>query len=249
MNNKLNLEEIKLLLPDYITGSLSESENKKVEGAIAASSSLKEIYQQMREALDFARSIQADEPSPQYWVNLLPRIHERLEAKEKNNPASYIWKILVPVAAVVLIFIIYRISYNPETEISKNEVIKNYNEKLVTKDTTEKKIEKTPTPVRNEENLAEDKQATEKRHYIKRKYKEKDEDNLANKNNENKENRDNIRKEFIDNDLESVADVDDYAIFGAGVPGSIDDETDNELDKLNDNEQNDLLETLSNSNL
>lgn len=250
MNNKIHIEEIELLLPDYITGLLNEEDKQKVEDALASSSSLKALYTEMKDALDFADSVQAQEPSPQYWNNLLPRIHQKIEEKERRKSFSYAWKILLPAAAVILIFIIFRISFTPKIEITEKQINKTDNQKVETKDTAEKKINKIQTPVQEKKNIANE-NTIEKPHYLKRSIKNKIEVNTAdNYIKVDTEKKENLKKVFPENDdYASVAEVEDYSIFGAGVPGAIDDETAEELDKLSGNEQNDLLETLSKSNL
>ena len=262
MAKKPDIEKIKLLLPDYVTGSLSSDEAEMVKNAISASDEVKNLYIDMKNALEFAGSVKYEEPAPQYWNNLLPRIHERIdERKQKSlakNPLSYIWKVLVPVAAVILIFIVYRISFTPETEISEKEQEKFKNENIEKKDTAkqkipvEKNIEKPVTPETKTENIAN--KNNEKPRSIRQHRKERIQkrEDLANKTNDFEKtlSKEDIRKENITNkDLASIADVDALSIFGAGTPGTFDEETENELDKLDENEQDNLLKELSNSNL
>src|SRR5437667_1764759 len=105
----------------------------------------------MKAALDFAGSIKFQEPSQQYWNNLLPRIHQRIESekdrKAARNPLSILWKILVPVAAVIIIFIIYQLATSPENQIVKNntyieEKKEIQNNNTDTRQNTNKQIEK-----------------------------------------------------------------------------------------------------------
>src|SRR5205807_5724471 len=124
INNKTYIEEIKYLVPDYITGKLDANEKLIVENAIRESEEVKSFYIEMKAALDFAASVKFDEPSQQYWNNLLPRIHQRMESekdrKAARNPLSILWKIFVPVAAIIIIFIIYQLATSPEKQIVKN---------------------------------------------------------------------------------------------------------------------------------
>lgn len=251
MNNNINIEEIKLLLPDYITGSLGEEEKQKVEAALGSEPSLKELYTVMKDALDFAGIVQAEEPSPQYWNNLLPRIHQKIDEKESRKSFSHAWKILLPAAAVILIFIIFRISFTPKIEITEKQIDKIDTQRVETKDTVKQKIKNIQTPVQDKKNIANENKTVEKPRFIKRNIRNHDEDNTADNYRKDENDKiENLKKEIPENyDYASVAEIDDYSIFGAGAPGAIDDETAEELDKLSGNEQDDLLETLSKSNL
>lgn len=260
MTNKFDIEKIKLLLPDYVTGSLSEDEAQMVKNAIDASEEVKILYLDMKNALDFAGAVKYKEPAPQYWNNLLPRIHEKIDEREQKsaakNPLSYIWKVLVPVAAVILIFIVYRISFTPKTEISENEQKNINNEKVEKIDTAEHKtpvekfIEKPVTPKTNEENIANKKNEKSRNVRHHRTEKIQKNENLANETNdfEKPVSREDIGK-ITRKELASIADVDELSIFGAGTPGTLDEDTEKELDKLNKDQQDNLLKELSNSNL
>jgi len=262
MVNKSNIEKIKLLLPDYVTGSLSAEEAEIVKIAINTSEEVKNLYLDMKNALEFAGSVKYEEPAPQYWNNLLPRIHEKIEEREQKslakNPLSYIWKVLVPVAAVILFFVIYRISFTPETEITEKEQKSTINEKVEKKDTIEQKtpaeknIEMQVTPELNKENIANknNEKPRDIRHHRKERIQKRE--NLTIKGNDfdNALNNEDIRKENITGkDLAALAEAEELSIFGTGTQGTFDEETENELDKLNENEQDNLLQELSNSNL
>jgi len=253
MKNILDIQKIKLLLPDYITGSLSEEEALMVKNAIGASEEVKNLYLDMKNALEFAGSVRYEEPAPQFWNNLLPRIHEKIDEREQKrldkNPLSYIWKILVPVAAVILIFVIYKISFTPNTEISEKEQ-KNINNEKVEKKDTVTNIEKPVRPEPNDENIANENNEKPRnvRHYKTEKMQKREV--LANKTNdfEKPVSKEDIGK-INNKDLASIAEMEELSIFGAGSPGTLDEDTENELNKLGKKEQDKLLEELPNSNL
>lgn len=249
MKNKFNIEEIKLLIPDYISGSLKEEENSLVKNAIDSSDELKELYLDMKNAFEFADTMKYEEPSPQYWNNLLPKIHEKIEAREQQslakNPVSYIWKILVPVAAVILIFIIYKVSFTPETEITQNQDKQIKEEKAVIKDSVKEEI----SPLQTKDEI---KPGISKNNAVHKLSRAKDTDfAIGQKDNvEEPVIQDEVKIETTDesDDFASLA-VEELAIFGAGAQGPIDDELNIELEKLSSSDQDNFLEELSNSNL
>ena len=260
MSIKPDIEKIKLLLPDYVTGTLSEEEAHTVKNAIDSSDEVKNLYLDMKNALEFAGSVKYEEPAPQYWNNLLPKIHEKIDERGQKrlakNPLSYVWKVLVPVAAVILIFIIYKISFTPNTEISEKKQQNINNEKVEKKDTAgqktsfQKNIEKPVTPESSDENIANEN--VEKPQKVKHHKSEKIQkrEDLANKTNdlEKPVSREDFGK-ISNKDLVSIAEVEEMSVFGAGTPATLDEDTENELEKLDKNDQDNLLQELSNSNL
>ena len=53
MENKINIDEIKYLIPDYVTGHLNNAEKLKVEDALSKSNELRDFYNEMKSVLSF----------------------------------------------------------------------------------------------------------------------------------------------------------------------------------------------------
>jgi hypothetical protein len=262
-NNKLNIEEIKYLIPDYITGLIDSNNKLIVENALNQSPELKEFYNELKGTFDFVGNVKFQEPSQMYWNNLLPRIHQRIEEiaekKTVRNPLAFLWKILVPVAAVVLIFIIYQVAFTPEKQLAKfgNSV------------TTEKKIIKDIVPEKKQEDnlnntIAEDnnnesddidnsdnndnapKQKRQPREdYYTPNASEETAENMNNANNDT-EIKENI---FVEKEEIAAVEIEETAITNSTQGTGFDEEIEGQLKKLDDTEQNNLLEQLSNTNL
>ncbi len=252
MNKKLNIEEIKELLPDYITGSLSWEEAALVQDTIKTNTEIAELYADMKGALEFVGSVKFEEPVPQYWNNLLPRIHERIEAKEDKklfkNPIPLLWKILVPVAAIILIAIIYKLSVSPENQITQDKTKNTQQEKIEVPD-NKTQNEKKQVDVSKIEDKAKDNlnksTPVKKSRVLKNedKIQINDEHNLAQKENNIEEQELNLLKEFRAeefNDLSDISEVD---------ANTQDEELENEIEKLSSADKSALLDEISNSNL
>ena len=168
MAKKLNIEDIKLLIPDYITGSLSGEEFASVDNAIKNNPEIASLYSDMKSALEFVENVKFEEPVPQYWNNLLPKIHEKIEARNEKklfkNPIPLIWKILVPVAAIILIAVIYRIATTPENQITKENIPNIQNEKPMEQQNPLAEQQKPIDTVTNAENKNNDEQTEKKQH-------------------------------------------------------------------------------------
>jgi hypothetical protein len=248
--NKLHIEEIKFFVPDYITGSLNENEMLLVKEAIDKYPEVSQFYNEMKSIFEFAEKVELEEPSPQYFNNLLPRIHQKIEVREEKkaakSTAALIWKILVPVAAIIILFLVYMIAFNPgenvneknKTIVKTNSVKKDIEPKQKTTDVIEKK---------NEESVV-DNTDTNKKH--KRTVISK------------MSVKENIKPEDVkDKTVEKLqilpAESDDFAevmndepvILGAGERGTLEGDIENAIDELNQNEKDVLLAKLEKSNL
>ena len=265
-NNNINIEAIKYLVPDYITGLLDSKDKQIVENAINDSDEIKAFYNEMKMTFDFAGNVKFKEPSQQYWNNLLPRIHQRIEEKQEKkaarNPFSLLWKILVPVAAIVLIFIIYSIATSPEKQIvKKNTYIEEKREVKDNSDSQKTQIQTKPEgkkdDVASQDNSGNDDNNSVPPVNSQKITRHTDKTEYENTNNgqntaEYDNNTNNLIKEtFEAEDKEELAsaDIDESSVTIAGQNAGFDEEIEKDLNKLDDNEQKNLLEQLSSSNL
>lgn len=248
--NKLNIEDIKILIPDYITGSLNENEKHIIQEAIDKYPEVKEFYNEMISTFKFVDEVEFEVPSPQYFNNLLPRIHQKIEEREEKhavkNPVALIWKILVPAAAVIILFIIYMVANNP------GENINDKNKTLVKTDSVKKDIEqKQILPdikiKKPEDNTADNTTANKKqRKQVLPKY-------IIKENVQTEEKIKNNEEEKLPVPVESddITDVieDEPMILGAGESGTFEGDIENAIDELDQKEKAVLLEQLEKSNL
>jgi len=256
MNNKLNIEEIQLLIPDYITSGLSETEKALVEKSLKESPELNEFYIEMKETLNFVSSVKFTEPAPQYWNTLLPRIHDKIESRQSegfswDKVAAY-WKVLVPVAAIILIALVYFLVKPSNTQFTEEKKIEK-----ITNDTSgnndsvkeEKQVEKkNETNIVNEQDNERksektDKQNSDSKRNTVKYYDESVKDEVNNNSN------DLVKEDIKMEQLVLDDDIEETSIFASGENSGLDEETVNELRKLDDSEQTKLLEELINSNL
>jgi|SRR4030095_429351 len=251
MGSKLNIEELKHLIADYITGQSDEQEKALVENALKESAELREFYNEMKKTLEFVSTVKPGDPPEQYWNTLLPRIHQRIDAEQAKkfswDKISAVWKVLVPVAAVILIVLIYYLVKPSNTQITKDE---QKNEKI-NKDTSKhedenRKEEKAPEKKQEEKIVKEDNRHQENPLKKFRKRDQVKEENIAKE--ENKINEMNTQKEPKNEDV-AVMDIEETSVFSMGEGAGLDEETESELKSLSDNDKDALLEELQNSNL
>jgi len=254
MKNKINIKEIQILLPDYITGSLNSEEVKVVEEAIRTNTEISKLYNQMKGAFEFVESVKQVEPVPQYWNNLLPKIHERIEAKRNkkifNIFESVIWlfkspvfrRVLVPIAAVIIIALIYRVAFISEKQYTEKK------ENIIEK--PENKQEQVPQINPQNENKEEANKIEKTKNVIqtprihfkmnKPEYAEKE--TLKGENDKDILDK-KLIEEFASMDINEINNISVQEVVGQS------EELEREVEMLSNNEKDDLLKDISNLNL
>lgn len=264
MENKHNIEELKYLLPDLITGQISEEDKLRLEGAMENSAELGELYNSLKNSFDFVGNVKSVEPSPEYWNNLLPRIHQRIEEKEAasfswDKVASY-WKVLVPIAAVILIAVVYYLAVPSKNELTEKEkiekIIKDTNKENIQKKDEEdsKNIDRSPgitNDNKNKNDIEKNKQ-NERKNMINKRNRTGDDIVKEDVNKSIEESKEAIQPNENNDQLTDVqleSDIESTSVFAEGEAGGLGEEIENELSKLDDREKSSLLEELENSNL
>ncbi len=247
------------MIPDYISGLLNETDKALVDESLKNSSELREFYNEMKGTFELVSSVKYTEPAPQYWNSLLPRIHDRIESREAKgfswDKISALWKVLVPIAAVILIAVIYYIAKPSNTQlteekkteqIKKNDQIKNDTskdngdkEKIEQNKVTE---EKKNDNIVKEQNLQNNKSNVIKKNNIKP-------DNATAKNEVNDDQKLNKEIPEVIKDEQLASDIEETSLLADGESAGFDEETENDLKKLNDNEKQLLLQELENTNM
>ena len=253
MKSNLNIEEIQLMIPDYISGELSDEEKALVEGAMKESAELRQFYSEMKETFNFVGSVKFTEPAPQYWNSLLPRIHEKIESRESKafswDKVSAIWKVLVPIAAVILIALVYYIVKPTNTQLTEDKKIENI-KKDSSKDNDNNPKEEKQVEKKNENNLTnEQDKSAEKHNVILKRNNIQKNDNIVKDEEKSVNNNDVVKETVKDEQLAVDVDIEETSIFATGEAAGFDEEIENELKNLNDSEQSQLLDEIINSNL
>lgn len=259
MKNKQDIEEIRLMIPDYVTGSLGENEMKAVEGAISENAELREFYLEMKDAFEFVGKVNPEEPSPAYWNSLIPRIHERIEQQQSAGfsweKLSVFWKVFAPVAALLLIAVIYLALRPSEVQITEDKKTEN-----VTRDSM-----KNPDKQQDVNSNENKKESIDKQNELVKESPDFKSPNTVEQRNNYRSHdvpndgqtakdlapKDEIREAVTDapKDENLAADIEESSIFASGEGAGLDEETEDELKKLDDKDRNMLLEELLNSNL
>jgi multidrug efflux pump subunit AcrB len=253
MNNKLNIEELKYLVPDYITGQLSDADKASVEEALTEFVELREFHNELKGTFEFVNTVKFEEPSPQYFSNLLPRIHQRIEEQESRkfswDKIASMWKVLVPVAAIVVIALVYYMVKQSDTQMTKDEQkkIENINKDTNKDKQPDKKESEVKQPENNQDNIVKEKDVQKPDNTVKeRKAFKIENDNTAK--DETPVNNDNNEQIPVKEEMAAI-EIEDTSVFSTGEGAGIDEELENDLKKLDNKELDLLLNELLKSNL
>jgi len=106
----MKCKKVRYLLPEYMERTLPDEEMSLVAQHLhscdGCSQDLKSI-QKLYSTLDHQLQ---EEPPKDYWVSLLPRIHQRIEERKRRIVPGWVFRYAVPLAGVaLLLFILFRI--------------------------------------------------------------------------------------------------------------------------------------------
>lgn len=120
MNREYSKEELLFSLPDFIEDRLDDSEIKDaILYEIANNPGFREEYKMLAGTIHGFSNYEFSEPPANYFNNLVPVINEKIDSKTEklslSKSISFLWKIAVPAAAVLLFVFTFR-SYFIEKE-------------------------------------------------------------------------------------------------------------------------------------
>jgi hypothetical protein len=244
MNKKYKNEELWENLPDYINNGIDDDELKEaIRIEIETNQDFKKEYDIISTTLKTVNNFSFSEPPENYFNSLLPRINEKIHKNSETfsflKNLSILWKFAIPVVTILSFFISYKTFFN------SNEYTNKLNDNNVVLNTdTQKNIKTNDTELTNKEELtseelenylkSEEISSDNARSYYLKHYVSDSKSNFANKD------------ENIDVSLNLSDNIPDEEVFY-----STEDEenVEQEFDRLNTEEQNNIISQIKNSNL
>jgi hypothetical protein len=97
-------DDIKYLLPDFVSNRSNEEENESAREHLEHCSSCRGEVLLLKQTFEVVASSRTSIPSETYWTNFLPRLHDRLSdrKKTKRELAPLVNKFLLPSAGLVV---------------------------------------------------------------------------------------------------------------------------------------------------
>lgn len=124
-------KEVKFQLPDFITNRLSEEVSRQISEHLQRCLICKAEFASIDTTFKKFDSENISNPSSTYWVNLLPRIHNRIEKSAKPKYREWIVRTSIPaIAVVVTFFLVIKVfqfdGATMEQQVTSNENIKSF---------------------------------------------------------------------------------------------------------------------------
>jgi hypothetical protein len=137
-------EELLYSLPDYINGQIKDQKLiSEIEAEINNNPGFKLEYENLRNTFLFLNKTQFEEPSEAYFNNLLPNIHAKLDAKREKKKFSILdylsptLKYVLPV--ICILFVVY--IYTKDTTVEQVAVINQPETTIVSENTLTNNIQ------------------------------------------------------------------------------------------------------------
>lgn len=117
-NNNDNIEQIYILLLDYIEGNLTdEKQIQRIEELIETNPAFRETYNELLSSRELLNKMEFKQPDELYFATLLPKIRDRLEQRKSHKTSISLlkyWRVLIPALTVILVIFLLRIPRSPE---------------------------------------------------------------------------------------------------------------------------------------
>jgi hypothetical protein len=247
MKKEYKKEELLENLPDYINNGIDDAELKEaIRIEIETNPDFKKEYDLFNSTLKTVNNFSFSEPPDNYFNSLLPRINEKIYKNSETfsflKNLSILWKFAIPVVTILSFFISYKTFFNSNEYANKLNDNNDNNISLYTD--TQKNIKTNDTELTNKEELtseelenfleSEEISSDNIRSYYSKHYVSDNKSNLM----KNDENMD-VSINFSDN-------IPDEEVFY-----STEDEenVEQEFDRLNTEEQNNIISKIKNGNL
>ncbi len=127
----MTCKEVKYRLPDFITSRLSDDENQKIAEHLKLCLICKAEMALLEATFKKFQNENISEPSSTYWVNLLPRIHSRIESSVKPKYAKWIVRTSIPAIALVFVVLLVNKIFVFDASTIPQEVASNGNIKSI----------------------------------------------------------------------------------------------------------------------
>ncbi|MCX7878329.1 MAG: hypothetical protein N2510_06760 [Ignavibacteria bacterium] len=105
MSKEINIEEFKLLLPDYVSGMLDADQSSKVSEAIKLYPELRKLYEELKLTASTLSGFNFPEPDDKYWETLASNISNSVKSLENKKQGSFLNFRYFAAAAVLLIMV------------------------------------------------------------------------------------------------------------------------------------------------
>jgi len=104
-------------LPDFVGGKLLESEKAQIISHLESCHECRLEVEQLQMVFSLLREQQPVHPPEQYWVSLVPRIHERIGKKPGSAYPEWLPRFILPAAAAIVLAAVL-IDFSPKANFN-----------------------------------------------------------------------------------------------------------------------------------
>ncbi|MBI5214339.1 MAG: zf-HC2 domain-containing protein [Ignavibacteriae bacterium] len=114
----MKCSDVEILLPDYVVNKLSNGQYSGVQSHLENCPVCRSTANEFSYLLVGMKKFRPKEPSELYFSTILPRVHQRLEAKQKQfQIPEYLFRFIMPVAMTVVL-VMFAVNYQPSPNVN-----------------------------------------------------------------------------------------------------------------------------------
>lgn len=98
--------DIRYDLPDYVRGRATADVTGDISTHLVTCKPCTSEVAELRELMATLGRSPVVSPSPAYWGSILPRVHERLEGRDRQRIPDWVMRFLIPASAAMLLVVI-----------------------------------------------------------------------------------------------------------------------------------------------
>ncbi len=99
----MKCREVQLMLPDFVLNKLMNGQLSKIQSHLSHCKECQKASEDMQQVLLGLSEVKYEQPSEQYFTSILPRVHERIAAKEKTfRLPEFFMRFAMPIALILV---------------------------------------------------------------------------------------------------------------------------------------------------
>ncbi len=114
--------DIKYTLADYLRGKVTQEEYSCITAHLAVCGSCRLDAESLSSVLELVKDEKPWTPSDAYWINILPKIHQRLQDRKVKYLPDWAVRFALPMAAAIA-FIIFSAKYFNTPPLETNQTV------------------------------------------------------------------------------------------------------------------------------
>ncbi len=108
----MKCREVQLMLPDFVLNKVMNGQLSKIQSHLRGCKECQRASDEMQKVMMGLSEVKYEQPSEQYFASILPRVHERVSAKQKGfRVPEFLIRFAMPFALVLVTIALFS-NYN-----------------------------------------------------------------------------------------------------------------------------------------